>query len=79
MISIQNSTPTLSILYGSNLEPNYLLCQDYVNKAILSPNDSFVALAGLKGLDGRVLIWRVEDRAFVGRAVFNGSSFIKWD
>jgi uncharacterized protein with WD repeat len=79
LVTIQDSTPTLAILYGSNLTPYYLICQDYVNKGIISPNDTYVALVGLKGLDGRILIWRLEDKELVGRAVSNGSSFIKWD
>lgn len=79
MVSIQDSTPTLALLYGSNLIPYYLICHDYVNKSIMSPNDTYVALVGLKGLDGRILIWRLEDKELVGRAVSNGASFVKWD
>jgi hypothetical protein len=34
---------------------------------------------GLKGLDGRILIWRLDDKELIGRATSNGASFIKWD
>ena len=79
LMTIQGSTPTLAILYGSNLVPYHLICHDYVNKSIISPNDTYVALVGLKGLDGWVLIWWLEDKELVGRTVSNGSSFVKWD
>jgi uncharacterized protein with WD repeat len=36
-------------------------------------------LVGLKGLDGRILIWRLDDKELVGRASSNGASFFKWD
>ena len=38
-----------------------------------------MALVGLKGLGGLILIWRLEDKELVGRANSNGASFIRWD
>jgi uncharacterized protein with WD repeat len=55
------------------------MCHDYVNKSIISPNDTYVALVGLKGLDGWILIWRLEDKELVGRTTSNGASFVNWD
>lgn len=77
-VLVSGKMPARTLVYNKDRRPFFLLNHGYRNTVRYSPNDRFIALAGLGSLNGDIDVFCAESFRLVGHCKSAHSSFVKW-